>query len=402
MIVSHPIQYHSPWFAYLAGIPGLQLKVFYLWDFGVRARRDRDFGIAFRWNVPLLEGYEYEFVENVSKDLGTHHFRGLDNPSLVARVGAWKPDVILLFGYAYLSHLRLLLSAVLRHVPIILRGDSHNLGRQRGLRSIVTLALRKMAFRRIDAFLAVGRANIDYFLDCARDPEQIVLARHFVDNRRFQAEGEETKQAARAWRRTLGIADDVFVFGFVGKFEDKKRPRDLLTASECMWPQCEQGGRVRPAILFIGAGIEEARLRARAGDRVGKDVFFASFQNQSEMPRAYAALDVLVLPSGNNETWGLCVNEAMNLGVPAIVSDLVGCASDLVIPGSTGWIVHVGDTDGLRVAMIAALERTPEQRMEMAGAVQRHVAKYSVEQATEGLLKAIDQVLRKGHGLHAE
>ena len=75
IISTHPIQYHAPWFRYLNR--ELEIKVFYLWDFGVTAQFDRGFGQSIQWDVPLLSGYEHEFAPNTSHDPGTHRFRGL-------------------------------------------------------------------------------------------------------------------------------------------------------------------------------------------------------------------------------------------------------------------------------------------------------------------------------------
>jgi glycosyltransferase involved in cell wall biosynthesis len=391
VVVSHPIQYYSPWFVHLATLPALALRVFYLWDSGVNVTQDRDFGVAFKWDIPLLEGYDSEFVANVSTDPGTHHFRGLDNPALVERLLAWKPDAVLMFGYNFASHIRLLCSPAMRQIPMILRGDSHNLGRPAGLKTAVKRLLRTLLFRRFSAFLAVGRANGEYFAECARYRRQVFMAPHFVDNDRFRADSSTAKLAAQAWRRELGIPDGAFVFGFVGKFEENKRPLEYLRASALA--TTGMGGRSRPipVFLFVGSGNLESALRAEAAERIGKDVFFAPFQNQREMPRAYAALDVLVLPSGS-ETWGLCVNEAMNLGVPSIVSDLVGCGPDLIVPGKTGWVFRTGDIPDLSDKLRVAFERDAAEIELMSKDVREHVDGYSISAATEGLMRAVAAV----------
>ena len=67
IVTTHPIQYYAPWFRHLAAGGDLDLKVFYLWDFGVTDKVDPVFGQAVRWDVPLLEGYEHEFVPNRSR-----------------------------------------------------------------------------------------------------------------------------------------------------------------------------------------------------------------------------------------------------------------------------------------------------------------------------------------------
>ncbi|MGB7564020.1 MAG: hypothetical protein WBM08_04625, partial [Prochlorococcaceae cyanobacterium] len=187
VVVSHPIQYYAPWFAQLAAEPGLELMVFHLWDFGVEERHDRGFGQSLQWDLPLLEGYPSRLVANVSPDPGTHHFSGLDNPSLVSELLAWKPDALLLFGYTYRSHLRLLLDPRLWRIPLLLRGDSHDLARSKGLRPFLSGLLRRLLFRRFAAALAVGQANGAYLRASGLPPRRIFQAPHAVDNDRFQA-----------------------------------------------------------------------------------------------------------------------------------------------------------------------------------------------------------------------
>ncbi len=54
-----------------------------------------------------------------------------------------------------------------------------------------------------------------------------------------------------------------------------------------------------------------------------------------------------MLPSNGDETWGLVVNEAMACGLPAIVSDAVGCQPDLIEEHRTGFSFPCGDTYAL-------------------------------------------------------
>jgi glycosyltransferase involved in cell wall biosynthesis len=56
------------------------------------------------------------------------------------------------------------------------------------------------------------------------------------------------------------------------------------------------------------------------------------------------------------EPWGLVVNEALNHGCPAVVSDSCGCVPELVIDGVTGYAFGSGDIGSLRRSMLRALE----------------------------------------------
>jgi glycosyltransferase involved in cell wall biosynthesis len=131
---------------------------------------------------------------------------------------------------------------------------------------------------------------------------------------------------------------------------------------------------------------DHASLRARGRVR------FLPFANQSEMPSRYMLADLFVLPSrGVYETWGLAVNEAMQMGVPCLVSDRVGCQRDLVTPGETGWVFESGDAGALGRSLSHALAElgSPGRREEIRRSVETRIAGYSYPRTTEGLLAAL-------------
>lgn len=388
VVLSHPTQYYAPWFRRIAERGELDLVVFYLWDFGVQPRYDRDFGQVLKWDIPLLDGYRNEFVANRSADPGTHHLRGLDNPGLVARLAAERPDAIVMFGYTYLSHLRVLLSRRLSGIPVLLRGDSHDMSRGSGWKTVAKRGLRRLVFRRFSRFLAVGSANADYLLASGVPATSIDLVPHCVDNERFQDAAEAARLDAAAWRHELGIADHAIVALFAGKFEEKKRPLDLLAAFVELLARQPAAGQM--VLLFVGSGSQESRLREQAGDRIGRSVFFAPFQNQSGMPKVYACANLLVLPSfGNGETWGLAVNEAMNLARPCIVSSHVGCGPDLVRDDENGWLFEAGNVDALATVLAKALVAGGDGLAAMGEQARQGMHAFSFDAAAAALRDAV-------------
>lgn len=385
IVTTHPVQYYAPWFRHLAATPGLDVRVFYLWDFGVTGRTDPTFGVPVTWDVPLLNGCPHEFVPNTSRAPGTHRFWGIRNPELLERLARFEPDAALCVGYNYATFARLLLSRP--RYPLILRGDSHRLVAPSGLNARLKKAVLTRVFRRFAACLYVGQANRDYYRLHGVPDERLFFAPHAVDNDRFAADRGRVSAEAAAWRRELGIGPDRRVVLFAGKFEPKKRPLDLLEAFRRATPP-------HTVLLYVGSGPLEAELRAAAESVPG--VHFAPFQNQSAMPRVYAAADLLVLPSyGSGETWGLCVNEAMCLGKPAIVSSHVGCGPDLVTSGETGWTFPAGDIAALADCLADACNDGDRLRHYEEAAAQR-VRGYSYAAATEGLLQALERVAPRG------
>ena len=378
IVVSHPIQYYSPWFRWLRAHTALEFRVFYLWDFGVTTRRDAQFGQEFKWDVDLLSGYDHEFVPNVARDPGTNHFSGLYNPTLRARLQAWAPGAILLFGYAYRTHLGLILRPP---APLIFRGDSHLIDQQPSVAK--RFILRKL-YARFAAVTYVGQANRDYFQRFGVPDAKLHFAPHCVDAEHFTRSATIDAEATRL-RAELGLGSRKVVL-FAGKFVPDKQPRELLEAFLALAP-------AEAALVFVGDGSERAALEERARSRPDCVVRFLPFANQSEMPARYALADLFVLPSrGLYETWGLAVNEAMHLGVPCLVSDRVGCQRDLVTEGETGWVFRATDPTALRAALARALAATREELAAMRSRIAARIGGYTYAAASQGLLAACAQV----------
>jgi glycosyltransferase involved in cell wall biosynthesis len=384
IVVSHPIQYYAPWFVHLTANLGACMHVFYLSDAGVTPRMDHGFGHEVCWDIDLLSGYAHSFVPNMATDPGTHHFFGLRNPGLIDALADWKPDAILLFGYRSFSHLRLITSSRLRRIPFLFRGDSHLLaeGRTFFRRLRKRWALR-LLFRRFAVFLSVGRANAEYFRRHGVRDDKISFAPHGVDQERFHATRKQTESAANAWRRELDIPESHRVILFAGKFERKKGPDDLICAFI-------NAAIPNATLVLVGAGPLESKLRKMAGDH--PSIRFAPFQNQSAMPRTYAAADLVVLPSsGADESWGFAIHEALACGKAVMVSDRVGCHLNLVEDGRNGLVFPAGNTDALGRSLAEAMKDGVRLKLwgQEGGKI---VSTYTYAEATRGLARALKVV----------
>ncbi len=376
IVLSHPTQYYSPWFAWMAAHAAVELRVFYLWDFGVTQRHDHQFGKTFAWDRDLLSGYAHEFVPNRAADPGTHHFGGLDNPTLGARIREWKPDATLVFGYNYKTHLRFIFGA---RGPLIFRGDSHLIDHPPP--RLVKRWLLRLLYSRFAAITYVGQANRDYFRAFGVPESRLHFAPHCVDTQHFTATPVLRTQATEL-RERLSLGDRRVVL-FAGKLVPAKQPRPLLEAFIQLAPK-------DAALVFVGEGEELATLQATAKARADVVIRFLPFANQSEMPVRYLLADLFVLPSkGLYETWGLAVNEAMHLGVPCLVSNRVGCQRDLVTDGETGWVFPAADPAALVPALGRALRDLATKPEVIRAAVAERIAHYTYAQATEGLLQAM-------------
>jgi glycosyltransferase involved in cell wall biosynthesis len=176
------------------------------------------------------------------------------------------------------------------------------------------------------------------------------------------------------------------VFLFAGKFIEKKRPMDFIRSIEIA-----RASERRVVGLMVGDGELKANCEDYARSK-NLPITFTGFLNQSRITDSYVAADALVLPSDGGETWGLVVNEAMTCGLPAFVSDHVGCGSDLIAPNKCGYVFPLGDV-GKLAEMFLEFADNAGQRAEMSQNALRVIAKYSTREAVSGTLAALASVV---------
>ena len=208
---------------------------------------------------------------------------------------------------------------------------------------------------------------------------------HAVDNKFFAESAAEFRRDRKLWRREWGLPPDGVVFLFVGKLVARKRPMDFLHA-------LRQSSAGSPGVYGLVAGDGPLRSEMESyAKSYHVPAWFTGFLNQSAIPKAYAVADALVLPSDGSETWGLVVNEAMACGLPAIVSDEVGCGPDLVIPGLTGDVFRGGDWKSLST-ILSRLMTHPEELAAMGESACRQIEDFSIQKVVDGTVEALKHI----------
>lgn len=385
-LVSHPIQYQAPLLRFLARQPELRLKVFFMSDFSTRRYQDPGFGVPVQWDVPLLEGYDSEFLPSAWQAGAV----GWSLPAYGLRKRLTRAfDALWVHGYAHVATLRAIFHARRAGLKVLLRGESTLDSHERGpVRRAIKTALLPRLFASVDAFLAIGRANREYYRHYGVSDSRIFDMPYAVDNEFFRARAAAAAAQREALRRELNLAPDRPVILYAAKFQPRKRPGDLWEA----YRQLSADGTREPTpyLLFVGDGELRPALEAAVKATGWSSVRFLGFRNQTEMPALYDLCDVFVLPS-QHEPWGLALNEVMNAGRPVIGTQEVGAAADLVTQGQTGFTYAVGDIAAL-AGHLRSLTADRERARAIGEAARQRVERYSFEADWRGLRAALEQV----------
>ena len=378
VLATHPIQYHAPLFRDLADSAEVDLTV-YFEHRPTPEEQGEEFGIPFQWDIPLTGGYRHVWMRPEDATDGA----AVGTPREAMRRREF--DAFLVMGWHARSYRDAMRAGWRYRVPLLVRGDSH-LGNDPAPRRLAKRLLYPLFVRRFAVCLSVGSRSEEYFrYYCAR---RIVRAPHYVDNALFAHLAEELRPERDTIRAEWGIAPDAVVFLFAGKLIPRKRPQDFIEALASVADRRAVG-------LIVGEGSLRQECEALARG-VPERIRFAGFLNQSQMPRAYAAADVLVLPS-SIDTWGLVVNEAMASGRPAIVSRAVGCEPDMIRAGVSGFSHDTGDARALGELMARVTGDAAERERLSLGARQV-VSEFTVEAARAGVVEGARRAMSAGGG----
>jgi glycosyltransferase involved in cell wall biosynthesis len=391
-LVSHPIQYQVPLLRRIAKEPDIDLTVLFGSDFSVRGYEDKGFGVAVKWDVPLLDGYKYEFLpalrDNATQSVTSPISRGILG-RLAGKDGRPAYDLLWVHGYSTVNSMQGMLAAKSLGIPVLLRAESWLRDRSRsGMRLRAKQAFFAGLEQLVDGVLCIGTLNREYWQHYFGDRVPLFDMPYAVDNEFFQRKSADAAAGRGELMAELKLEPGRKVILFASKLQHRKHCDHLLEAYKRL---VARSGGPAPYLVIVGDGEARAELEKAAEGLEG--VRFCGFRNQSELPRFFDLASVFVLPS-RHEPWGLIVNEVMNAGRAVIVSDDVGCHPDLITNGVEGFCYPVGDVGALTEALRRVVE-IPGLAERMGESARERISGWGFEQDVAGLRQAIAALTKK-------
>jgi glycosyltransferase involved in cell wall biosynthesis len=385
VLSSHPIQYQTPLFCKLASHPNIDLTVYFCWDFGVEKEQfEPGFGVSFKWDIPLLEGYRYKFLKKYFPYASENRSQLLFNPGIIKALWRKRYDAILVHGYTTVPSWLAFLGARLSGTPILFYANVDLYYPRSSVKRILKNCILIPLFKSINAFLYECTSGAEYFRQYKVSDDKLFFCPCAVDNTFWQEQAVELRDKKSALRNKLGIPDGYSVILCAAKLIPRKRPMDLLRAYG------EIQDKVNAALFFVGDGVERHALEACTKEHNIKNVHFVGFKNQTELPDYFVIADVFVLPS-NQDPSPRVINEAMNFSIPIITTNMVGTAPDLVKDGENGFIYPAGDIEKLADCLFRLMQ-DPEIREKMGKRSLEIISRWGYKEDVEGILDALEYI----------
>ncbi len=337
IVLSRPTPEHDSWFRWLHVAGALSFRVFYLIE--PHGSRDRS---ANQPSAYSPKGYEWEWIENRARNPSETRFLGLRNPTLRTRIEDWGAQAILVFDYAQLAHVQLLLWARRRGLPIIFASHSRLSANPKGPQRF----LRSWMLRRFSACLTDNDHERTQLLAQGIAPERVFTAPRPVDREHFDRTSSVHQTIALALRVELGLPADTRVMLYHGPLTQESRVEELLEAFIDL-------ARTDAALVICGEGPEKPELLARASRASDTlQLQFLPAPQYTEIPSRYLLADVVVLATGSVHAERAARNAA-HLGRPLLVSNPIQIDATNI---STVWRFRAGDSGDLRKQLLHAID----------------------------------------------
>jgi len=195
------------------------------------------------------------------------------------------------------------------------------------------------------AFLTPSsRSCASFFLHLGGDGSRMKIIPPLPDVQRHASMCLTKRGKSEEIRARFGLANK-FVVLYVGRFEDYKGIRELLTAMDevISWD---------PGVSFVYVGNGSLENRVRESCRLNPlNSLFAGSVSDDTLMELFSIADVHVMPSWA-EAYGIVCAEALSCGVPSVVTKTSGC-SDLVIDGTNGFVIEPRSPEAISRSILA-------------------------------------------------
>lgn len=183
-----------------------------------------------------------------------------------------------------------------------------------------------------------------------------------------------------ACRRSLGISEDAFVVGHLGRLAPEKN-LEFLTQSLVAF--LRRHDQARMLIIGVGpgeAGIRDAFERAGLSDRL----FMLGVLSRNELINALHAMNVFAFAS-TSETQGMVVTEAMAAGLPVVALDASG-VREVVVDRCNGRLLPKAEVSVFSDALAWVAELDSDAREQLSTAARETAQAFSMQRSADQAL----------------
>ena len=378
-----PSHYRVPIYTKLAKEKDIGFTVYFSSDHGTSKMFSPTFNTNLKWENNL-SGFKHKFLENYYWKKSTIRLTRMWNLGIIKEIIKNKFNAIVIISYTPFSHKLAMIVAKLTKTPIILKEEIDLLKQPIGIKGILKKLFLKIIIKNFNGFLYGYKKNKEFYQYYGSENKQLFFFPCAVNNEMFQNQRRKLPSKNKL-KKEMGFSPKDFLGIFIGRLIPLKNVIHLIKATEKL-----QKKNIPAGLIIVGEGIEREKLKEYVRINKVNKIKFVGFKQQNELPRYIKASDFSVLAS-NEDRSPKSLNETMNFGLPAIVTNKVATAPDLVKVGKTGFIYPVRNISKLS-KYIEKLYKDKILYKKMLKNTDILIKKWNFDEDIKGLLEAVKYV----------
>jgi len=378
-----PTHYRVPIYTKLAKRKNIDLMVYFSSDYGIKKSYNKAFGCKLKWENDL-SGFTHKFLKNYHWSKNPLPPKKMWNFGIIKEIIKNKFDAIVIVSYTPLSHELAIIMAKLMGTPIILKEEIDLDKQPKGVKGILKKIFLKIIIKNSDGLLYGYKKNKEFYKYYGAKEKKLFFFPCAVDNNFFQKEKKKLPKK-EILKKKLGFSKDDFIGIFIGRLIKQKNVLHLIKAIEML-----QKKKLPIGLIVVGEGDQKKALKDYVKKNKINKIKFVGFKQQRELGKYIKASDISLLASSDDRS-PKSLNETMNFDLPAIVTNYVKTAPDLVKVRRTGFIYPVGNIIKLS-KYIEKLYKDKILYKHMSKNTANLIKKWNFDKDIEGLLEAVDHV----------
>ena len=282
------------------------------------------------WGIDITKGFKSILIKNFSKNPHSSGLFSRFNPQIPLVISKIKPKKIFFQGYSDLSSWLILISSILFRVKSIHWKGERVLKDDENISIIKKIILKYFFFNFCSRIYYSCKGNLEYLNKFQLPKEKLYPMNCSVNNNYFSLKYKLNKNKKNLLKMKYNIKTEDRVILLVTNFEKRKNIKSLLNIVPFFKEKNYK-------FLIVGDGNYKNDIEIF--NRIfRKKIILSGFVDIKKISDYYSISDLFVLLSSYDPS-PKTLNEAMNFGLPCIVSKQVGTSKDLIKNGINGYVL---------------------------------------------------------------
>lgn len=301
-------------------------------DISGRSNRiEKRWNSKLNWGIDINKGFKSILMKNYSIDPYSAGFFSRINLEIPLVIKKVRPRKVFFQGYSDISSWLILIFSVLLGVKSITWKGERVLKKGEKISWIKKFILKNIFFNYCDVIYYSCQGNLKYLKEFEINDEKLLPMNCSVNNQYFSYKYKINLKIKGNLKKKLGIYQDEKVVILVSNFEKRKNIISLLRV-------IPNFNEKKIKFIIVGDGIYKKNIDFFK-KKFRKKIILPGFIDIKKISDYYSISDLFIILSDYDPS-PKTLNEAMNFGLPCIVSDNVGTAKDLIKNGINGYILN--------------------------------------------------------------